>query len=404
MTAVRRRSSIIVARRLSDGEIRKFWKILDFNFSGFCSIFCHWHLAGCLLNEDLNATMGKKSRKNAAAANAKSGVSGAVAPATTCGAGGSGGIPKKARCVSCLALVKDLSKGHPCPGCWMLYCWRCAKKNFIPCPNYQKCVLPLDRCKNCASARTMDKELLACGDQRSDDVDQMIMPWQRKMFKDIIKERDNLTLEAMPFFKCGSDDCFGDALSAIECFHCAEGPSLKKLFFCSSFEKSRCRPCVEAAGEPSSDAMLELYYDLTSDGLGVSCSSHITEFGDKISAIRSAMTVCHKCLKTICYECVNEVEIKSLAKNAVTAGLRAAKESIGDGEDFHCSHCYWSAKPCTNPTCPNEVGIPTKRCGGCHLDRYCSVECQAVAYPDHIQKCEKIQAKRAAAGKESSEV
>ena len=38
----------------------------------------------------------------------------------------------------------------------------------------------------------------------------------------------------------------------------------------------------------------------------------------------------------------------------------------------------------------------TKRCGGCHLDRYCSVECQTAMYPDHVGRCKRIQNKRAA--------
>jgi hypothetical protein len=67
-----------------------------------------------------------------------------------------------------------------------------------------------------------------------------------------------------------------------------------------------------------------------------------------------------------------------------------------DESAYQCSRCYWSAKPCTNPTCPNEVGVPTKRCGGCHIDRYCSVDCQLAAYPAHVNRCHKIQEKRAA--------
>ena len=53
---------------------------------------------------------------------------------------------------------------------------------------------------------------------------------------------------------------------------------------------------------------------------------------------------------------------------------------------------------CTNLNCPNAIGVSTKRCSGCHLDRYCSVECQAAAYPAHEAWCKQIQAKRAAAG------
>ena len=50
---------------------------------------------------------------------------------------------------------------------------------------------------------------------------------------------------------------------------------------------------------------------------------------------------------------------------------------------------YLSVKICTNYTCPNEVGkVKTFRCGDCRKSRYCSVECQAAAYPDHKQICQ----------------
>ena len=47
----------------------------------------------------------------------------------------SGGGSKKQRCVGCLASLRDLAKAHQCPGCSLLYCWRCEKKTFEECPN-----------------------------------------------------------------------------------------------------------------------------------------------------------------------------------------------------------------------------------------------------------------------------
>lgn len=73
--------------------------------------------------------------------------------------------------------------------------------------------------------------------------------------------------------------------------------------------------------------------------------------------------------------------------------MAACKDNFKNTEGV-CAFCHWSSKPCTNPSCPNEIGVPTKRCGGCRIDRYCSVECQAEAHPHHEARCKKIQEKR----------
>eukprot|EP00562_Extubocellulus_spinifer_P007670 CAMPEP_0178502746 /NCGR_PEP_ID=MMETSP0696-20121128/17669_1 /TAXON_ID=265572 /ORGANISM="Extubocellulus spinifer, Strain CCMP396" /LENGTH=262 /DNA_ID=CAMNT_0020131825 /DNA_START=118 /DNA_END=906 /DNA_ORIENTATION=- len=59
--------------------------------------------------------------------------------------------------------------------------------------------------------------------------------------------------------------------------------------------------------------------------------------------------------------------------------------TLGNGKA--CMPCYWSSKPCTNPDCPNEAGVPTKRCGGCRRSRYCSKECQIAMWPEHKKTC-----------------
>lgn len=226
--------------------------------------------------------------------------------------------------------------------------------------------------------------------------------WHRHVFDGIIEKRDDLTLEALPFTKCGGNNCFGDDFSTVECRRCAEGPTRKKLFLCSSCGKARCRSCVEAAGEPAKAAFDRLFCDAGKRSPIVM----LDEFRDAVSATAPDATAlcCDKCEQQTCFECLDLVEIKCIVtliylseRGVADAGKRGSERT------FQCSRCYWSAKPCTNPTCPNEVGIPTKRCGGCHLDRYCSVECQAATYPDHMAKCAKIHAKRAAAGKEGCE-
>ena len=100
---------------------------------------------------------------------------------------------------------------------------------------------------------------------------------------------------------------------------------------------------------------------------------------------------CVTCPTHTCVSCMDDRSLISMVVSLVRSFYLGETTS-----QFECSHCYWSTKPCTNPTCPNEVGVPTKRCGGCHLDRYCSVECQLAAYPAHVNRCSRIQEKRAA--------
>ena len=104
--------------------------------------------------------------------------------------------------------------------------------------------------------------------------------------------------------------------------------------------------------------------------------------------------VCQR-IRSYCCGCLDDESAHSL--------LASLLEKRGKGlNGFQCRSCYWKSKPCTNPSCPNDIGVPTKRCGGCHLDRYCSVECQTAAYPDHVGKCTRIQNKRAAAAEKKA--
>ena len=80
--------------------------------------------------------MGKKSK--AAKAKAKAGAGdGSSGPKEGGGTGGgtSGDAMvtsnKRQNCVRCFGTVKA-DKGSACPGCSLLYCWRCEKKYFVP--------------------------------------------------------------------------------------------------------------------------------------------------------------------------------------------------------------------------------------------------------------------------------
>jgi hypothetical protein len=107
---------------------------------------------------------------------------------------------------------------------------------------------------------------------------------------------------------------------------------------------------------------------------------------------------CHECNELSCFSCLDDRSI-GMCSSLSVAVMQKEISTIEGRALSKCTRCYWSSKPCTNPNCPNKVGIPTKRCGDCHLDRYCSVECQVAAHPGHVARCQRIQARRAAAGK-----
>jgi len=191
--------------------------------------------------------------------------------------------------------------------------------------------------------------------------------------------------ETRPFVFCGNPSCLEH-----ECVRCVECPQQKRLARCEVCSIVRCMLC-RADVSPFRGA--EKYNDLfkqVSDGTA--------EMGAMATCLQesvpNAMISCPSCCKVFCVGCMDDVTARLLLAEMLLLGERQ------HSTELRCGHCYWSTKPCTNPACPNEVGVPTKRCGDCHLDRYCSVECQVVAYPNHVARCERIQARRAAAGKE----
>ena len=370
--------------------------------------------------------MGKKSKKNAAggAKQAKAATSAASRrdeTGATAGETGGGiltsstGGGKKQRCVLCCALLKDLAKAHQCPGCSVLYCWRCERKfhKQVPschkCPNGDNCVRPILRCKNCSLGTTMQRELVAAGALAPNEKMFFTEHWSpalRKEYQAIVQSRADLTIDSWPLLVCGTNDCtshkdksFEEMLASMECIHCALGPSSRKLLSCSRCEKIRCNACTDVIATQHNavcDQLRALVGSVLFSNTSVTtkCWSTFINAGGC-----DAMSICTFCQRSICGSCMEVTEQGQM--------IRTMWE-LDNGLDphyskFKCSTCYWASKPCTNPDCPNEVGIPTKRCGGCHIDRYCSVECQAAMHPEHVERCQKIQEKRSTAGKNQRE-
>lgn len=197
-----------------------------------------------------------------------------------------------------------------------------------------------------------------------------------------------------------------------ECYRCfTDHNVMHRLQRCSICNEGRCLECHTAASNRSVQACV----NDAGFNIAVAVLSAVDEkrgfTSDEIELAASAMQrtatgcfgTCQKCGATRCYPCLDNESMKRTARSVLSASAHALASSRGQNHVFHyqktllCTSCYWSTKPCTNPTCPNEVGVPTKRCGGCHINRYCSVECQTIAYPHHAQKCKQIQEERTAA-------
>ena len=349
--------------------------------------------------------MGKKSKaKQSGNARAKGTASTPSSAATDSGVdrGGAVGISssnaatatgnKKQKCVRCFGNIKDLAKAHQCPGCSLLYCWRCEKKAFGECPNGEDCVTRIRRCEDCANANTAFKvlERLRLGLQTAmtRNSEGKVLLTDSNSFLDTlgecIKKDERLGPEAFPFGICGAMGC-----RMRGCHACITSPLHDGLMHCNLCHLIRCPKCSAESLFNSSVGreMVLLCRSIQREGRKAS--------PEEIQRIKTIMkedlhdvfALCKSCNNPCCFACLDERSVESNVVMLI--------EGRND-QRYSCGSCYWSAKPCTNPTCPNEVGVPTKRCGGCHIDRYCSVECQAAAYPSHGAKCEKIQAKREA--------
>ena len=329
--------------------------------------------------------MGKKSRSKA--------VKSAAGRSEQADGAGLNPANKKTRCMSCRCLIKDTSKAHACPGCSIVYCWRCERREFQACPNGAICVHPIRRCGPCASGFTLDGIMKAfCSDE---DGNPPPPEKQVDLFENFLAVRDTTnnpwSVDTLPLQVCSGDGC-----KFSECRRCFTDPSVIRMVRCNiCCGNARCSGCLLAFEGRLNSALVKA----THRGLLMINESKVELVDDdKLEEIGNIFRadipdtfvscMCKGCNFVACIECLDDESFDRFMPFAFSDGTRG----------FQCSTCYWSAKPCTNPNCPNEPGVPTKRCGGCHLDRYCSVECQAAAYPAHVGRCQKIQKKRLASG------
>ena len=332
-----------------------------------------------LYRHHLPGIMGKKSRSKAAKSaacrseqeNDASSGSGTVVSSTRIG---------KQRCVNCCSTLKDISKAHACPGCSDLYCWRCEKKLFEGCPNGSRCAQPMRRCYDCAYGRTMEKQLGEA--EKRDDGRLSFSHGAAALFMEHIEKDPRLSVCALPYRSCASEGC-----GSVECFQCLTDPSkVHALATCSLCHGNPlCQNCARDASltvdvmDSAARRVIHVLGKTPSTGYDIKLAGKIYKEG--APRCYAACSICK--INKFCIACLDDVSME-----------RWVRYIFCDEEDFPCNTCYWSSKPCINPNCPNEPGVPTKRCGDCHLARYCSVECQAAAYPAHVGRCQKIKEKR----------
>ena len=208
-----------------------------------------------------------------------------------------------------------------------------------------------------------------------------------KMFYDMARTSEKYNLEAIPLQTCHKVGC--DCIE-FQCIHCLDDPKIGAplLVKCVGCGKVRCKTC-------------QLVDDSVNQSIAVGLTSiQVGDFVEIASLFRrctppDAYVTCRECDRSQCHECLSTRFLEDIVKNSCF-NVEAKNCGAPTVHYAKCDDCYYAKKPCTNPFCPNEVGVPTKRCGGCHISRYCSKECQAAAYPEHKVKCERMQAKLAA--------
>ena len=344
--------------------------------------------------------MGKKSKKNAGKSKGQLATA-AVAEATASVESTAlvSANTKKQRCVSCCSLLKDIGNIRPCPGCSDLYCWRCERKSFLACPNADNCASSLSRCAKCASGKTMLSKLatvrimpLDCFVDKNGTplLKKLLVPDLLKSFellvdvKSIVHQNQGLTANAAPLLLCGAETCTVN-------FGCANCIDCSSVFqFCSRCDMHRCSACVDPFKDHTPIEKSKLIMLMMS--VAGSWEAFQRKYGSSFGWT-DGMASCSSCRLSICYECLVKKEAKRMMQSFIN-------RSFGYPSGFLCDPCYWMTKPCANVACPNELGsVQTKRCSGCHIVRYCSVECQAAAYPEHMERCKRIGDKLIASGK-----
>ena len=338
--------------------------------------------------------MGKKSKKGPVSKSTFGAAKSTGGKAAAVGTNAS----SKQRCAYCCALLKELAKSQQCPGCSQLFCWRCEKKYFKSCPNGVNCVRQVRRCYFCWHGDTFTKN--CDGGEIISEVDGELSYMTTeafKIFRDNVNKNEALAIDAFPFPYCVEEGC-----KQTECHMCFSGPAVSRLIGCRVCHKSRCHSCNQANLEEEF-RVPAVYTDTINSVLSSRrdklSQEELNAVGNALRAEWSDLYIICSCGVAQCYACLDDRAMDLISRDMMR--VKEVSEPIPSWSEesaYKCGNCYWSSKPCTNPNCPNEAGIPTKRCGGCHLDRYCSIECQAEAYPEHMERCHKIQAKRAATG------
>jgi len=240
----------------------------------------------------------------------------------------------------CTALANVNDQCSKCAGCGEFFCKMCSL-SLVRGPNCEDCLAPMALCQKCFLGtppfRNSRHEI------------EMELPHLREVFgkktfsrylKEFHGQGDETMMEER--LVCENSDCWKGI-----CAECSlserQGDGLRPRRFikCGRCSQTRCRSCVDAS--------------FAMDG----CDGE------------DFVATCQECNDSFCQACVP---------------MRHDRKTLY----FKCEPCYFKAKPCTNPDCPNEAGAPTKRCGDCCRFRYCSKECQLTMWPKHSEECGNI--------------
>ena len=127
-------------------------------------------------------------------------------------------------------------------------------------------------------------------------------------------------------------------LTKIECLPCAQSSSSSRLLHCSRCGKLWCGECFLDAmhsmkdRSPFQDATYLTYKMICSDGKGGSRADCEALFCEVISASTPDMYVkCNTCNKKSCYACIDQVELRQIARETVTRAVVRGKYKM----DYH---------------------------------------------------------------------
>ena len=266
------------------------------------------------------------------------------------------GGEKPLRCLYCSSLFRTGEANHAtCPGCSCSACGRCESKFFRGCSRGDDCVLPMRRCPECVSGNTLMKSISLTTKARIIGKMEETSTYAEAAMtfgKEVMSLKG--PPEHKPFLRCGRHGCLNSM-----CCSCVEKDSAEVIrrekrvpdfFACADCFKVRCRQCARPEAKEGADFI----------------------------------GFCSRCCKFFCPDCDNP----SFCQVYSVGGAPLC-------QPCYLSYLKWSEKPCTNPDCTNEAGmVETKRCGDCHVARYCSKACQSVMRSAHRNECIEIKKKR----------